>query len=118
MSEHVTLIPAGTAVRYAIAATGTLVADAPVWITRDGEGIDHILHPGEPLALEPSDRLVVEPWLAGQAARLRIVATPTAADAADLATLVTDLLTGSWRVLRKMRIRARAYPAMLTGGAP
>lgn len=118
MSEHVTLVPAGTAVRYAIAATGTLVADAPVWITRDGEGIDHILHPGESLVLEPGDRLVVEPWQSGQAAQLHIVPPPALAAAPDLATIVTDLLAGGWQVLRKMRIRARSYPAMLTGGAP
>lgn len=118
MSEHVTLIPAGAAVRYAIATAGTLVADAPVWITRDGEGIDHILPPGEPLALEPGDRLVVEPWLAGQTARLRIVATPARRVEPDLAGVAAALVAGGWRVLRKMRIRARSYPAMLTGGAP
>lgn len=41
-----------------------------VWITRSGDGLDHVLSAGQRLRLSRGERVVVEPWQAGQAARL------------------------------------------------
>ena len=41
-----------------------------VWITRSGDGLDHVLSAGQRLRLSRGERVVAEPWQAGQAARL------------------------------------------------
>ena len=42
----------------------------PVWLTRDGDTTDPVLAAGEGLHLGAGERVVVEPWVAGQAAEL------------------------------------------------
>ena len=52
--------------------TGWLLVDAgQVWITRTGDVADHVLAAGDALAVAPGQRLVVEPWRAGQVAHMR-----------------------------------------------
>jgi hypothetical protein len=41
-----------------------------VWVTRDGEGVDHVLAGRDALFLGRGDGLVAEPWRAGQAVGL------------------------------------------------
>lgn len=41
-----------------------------VWLTVDGEAKDRVLQPGEELALQRGHRIVVEPWTAGETAKL------------------------------------------------
>ena len=41
-----------------------------VWLTRDGDATDHVLAAGQRLHLGAGERVVVEPWRAGQAAEL------------------------------------------------
>lgn len=41
-----------------------------VWLTRDGDAADHVLAAGASVHLGAGERLVVEPWQAGQAAEL------------------------------------------------
>lgn len=52
------------------------VEGASVWLTRDGELDDHVLAPGQGMALRSGDRITVEPWCAG--ARARLVWSPAA----------------------------------------
>lgn len=41
-----------------------------VWLTRRGDGADHVLAGGEAIALGRGESLLVEPWRAGEAASL------------------------------------------------
>ena len=52
--------------------TGWLQVDAgQAWITRNGDAADLVLAAGDAMALCRGQRLVAEPWRAGQAVRLR-----------------------------------------------
>jgi hypothetical protein len=44
------------------------------WITRDGEGVDHVLAAGDHLWLALGDRVVAEPWSADQVTHIGWVA--------------------------------------------
>lgn len=60
------------ALRLQADVAGWLWVDSgSVWITRQGEGIDHVLSAAEALYLHRGDQLVAEPWCAGQAVGLR-----------------------------------------------
>ena len=118
--EHV-----ATACRARVSRDGWLAAaDAPVWITRDGDPHDHVLMPGELLPLHEGDRLVVEPWQAGRPARLTFVASRAESPLdplqalALLAETFALLLEQAARAARKMADRARPYPVMRHGRAP
>lgn len=55
-----------------VPADGELrVLQGRVWMTRCGEPEDHVLAAGQTLALRAGDRLVAEPWVAGQVVRLQ-----------------------------------------------
>jgi hypothetical protein len=41
---------------------------APLWVTRDGDPDDHVLAPGQRLAVARGDRLWLGPWQAGERA--------------------------------------------------
>jgi len=43
------------------------VLSGRVWITRLGDVDDYVLEAGERFFLEPADRILIEPWTAGQA---------------------------------------------------
>ena len=63
---------------------GWLVVDAgQVWITRQGEAVDHVLSAGQALQLGQGQQLVAEPWRAAQAAQLRWLAGAGAPEAAS-----------------------------------
>ncbi|MFM2059636.1 MAG: hypothetical protein RLY71_4021 [Pseudomonadota bacterium] len=72
MNRHVSTFPTLAAVRqWRVARDGILgVADATVWITRDGDADDHVLAPGQTLAVRAGQRLTAEP------VRLVFVAAP------------------------------------------
>lgn len=78
MNRHVSTFQALAAVRqWRVARDGVLgVADATVWITRDGDPDDHVLTPGQTLAVRAGQRLTAEPWRSGESARLVFVAAP------------------------------------------
>jgi hypothetical protein len=46
------------------------VLSGRVWVTRLGDVDDYVLEAGERFFLEPSDRIVVEPWTAGEPAKV------------------------------------------------
>lgn len=46
------------------------VREGRVWLTRPGDAGDHVLDAGESLAVAAGQRLYVEPWRRGEAARL------------------------------------------------
>lgn len=46
------------------------VREGRIWLTRPGDADDHVLGAGESLAVGAGQRLVVEPWRRGEAARL------------------------------------------------
>ena len=55
--------------------TGWLqVVAGRAWITRSGDAADHVLAAGDAVALGRGQRLVVEPWHAGQVVQLRWLA--------------------------------------------
>ncbi|NRT57407.1 DUF2917 domain-containing protein [Sphaerotilus uruguayifluvii] len=118
--EHV-----AAACRARVSRDGWLaVADAPVWITRDGDPHDHVLQPGDLLPLHEGDRLVIEPWQADRAARLTFVSSRAEAPLdplqalAVLAELLAAGLEQAARAARKMADRVRPYPVMRHGRAP
>ena len=47
------------------------VLEGRVWLTRRGDPDDHVLDAGQRIVLEPGDAVVVEPWRAGESARVR-----------------------------------------------
>ena len=47
------------------------VLQGRVWLTRDGDMVDHVLARGERIALDFADRAVVETWERDEAATLR-----------------------------------------------
>lgn len=60
-----------------------------VWITREGGGLDHVLVAGERLFVDRGERVLGEPWRAGETASLRWALAapapePLAAQAAGL----------------------------------
>lgn len=55
------------------------VDDGQVWITRSGEGVDHVLAAGQALPVDRGQALLLEPWRPGDVARLRWAAGPAAA---------------------------------------
>ena len=74
-----------SALRLQAGCAGWLWVDGgTVWITRQGEGVDHVLSGADALFLGPGDEVVAEPWHAGQAVGLRWA---QAADAQALAAL-------------------------------
>jgi len=78
MNRHVSTFPPLVAVRqWRVARDGVLgVADATVWITRDGDPDDHVLAPGQTLAVRAGQRLTAEPWRPAEPVRLVFVAAP------------------------------------------
>lgn len=46
------------------------VREGRIWLTRAGDPDDHVLAEGESLAVAAGQRLYVEPWRPGEAARL------------------------------------------------
>jgi len=60
------------ALRLQAGQAGWLQVEAGrVWLTRDGGGADEVLDAGACLALGRGERVVAEPWRAGQPVRLR-----------------------------------------------
>jgi hypothetical protein len=60
------------ALRLQAGCSGWLWVDGgAVWITRQGEGVDHVLSGAEALYLGRGDEVVAEPWRTGQAVGLR-----------------------------------------------
>ena len=60
------------ALRLQAGCAGWLWVDSgAVWITRQGEGTDHVLSAAEALYLNRGDQVVAEPWRSGQAVGLR-----------------------------------------------
>lgn len=73
------------ALRLQTGSAGWLWVDSgAVWITRQGEGVDHVLSAAEALYLGRGDQVVAEPWHTGQAVELRWA---QAADSQALAAL-------------------------------
>ena len=83
------------------------VEGGAVWVTRQGEGVDHVLSGADALYLGRGDRVVAEPWRTGQAVGLRW------ARAADAQALAALRRADGVAVLRPAR--SSAVPA--TGGA-
>ena len=66
------------------------VASGQVWITRSGDGTDHVLGAGQVVALAPGQQWVAEPWQTGGEAQLRWVAgAPAPVPAAQVPGLRT-----------------------------
>lgn len=78
MSTHVSTFPTlSTVHQWRVARDGVLgVADATVWITRDGDPDDHVLAPGQTLAVRAGQRLTAEPWRLAEPVRLVFVPAP------------------------------------------
>lgn len=73
------------AMRLQAGCAGWLWVDGgAVWVTRQGEGVDHVLSGDEALYLGRGDQVVAEPWRTGQAVGLRWA---RAADAQALVAL-------------------------------
>jgi hypothetical protein len=76
------------ALRLQAGCAGWLWADSgAVWITREGESVDHVLSTAEALYLGQGDQVVVEPWQAGRAAGLRWAQASDTQALADLEAL-------------------------------
>lgn len=89
---------------------GWLTVDAgQVWITRSGDAADHVLAAGEAIPLGRGQQLVVEPWRAGQVARLRWAVGAPADPVAAVAAVVAQA-----PVLRPLPLVA-ARPAVGAG---
>ncbi len=57
--------------RWQVPAAGELrVLAGQVWLTRDGDAADYVLSAGQSQPLRRGDWVTLEPWLAGQVARL------------------------------------------------
>ncbi len=109
------------------------VAGGQVWLTRDGGGDDHVLAAGSRIWLGRGERVVVEPWRAGDVATLgwqrctavlqppvrlrRAAAAPAAAGAwRGLALALRALAAGLLAAARSADSRAsRAHGAMPAG---
>jgi hypothetical protein len=52
--------PAAAVTHWRAPASGELVACAKLWLTRQGDLDDHVLHPGERVRLDRGDDIVVE----------------------------------------------------------
>lgn len=77
MSLHEDSLRLDAVRRWQVPADGTLaVRRARVWITRDGDPADHVLAPGDTLALQAGDWLTLEPWQAGRPVLLQWRAAP------------------------------------------
>lgn len=58
--------------RWVVDQDGWLqVSQGRVWLTRDHDAADHVLAAGQSLWLWRGDRLTLEPWVAGEPARLQ-----------------------------------------------
>lgn len=97
------------------------VAEGRVWITRDGDGADHVLGAGERLWLGRGERVLAEPWRQGRATRLawrrpaagepqpRLRRAPAVGWAAPLLRSTAGLLRG---VALRLLAAARSADAM------
>lgn len=73
-ASRAALQPLAAVHRWQVSHDGVIaVADAAVWLTRDGDPDDHVLAPGQTLAVRRGDRLTAEPWRSAQPARLLFV---------------------------------------------
>lgn len=73
----------GGALRLQARQSGWLaIQRGRVWLTRDGDGDDHVLARGDQIWLQAGDGLVVEPWQASVSAQLGwLLGAPVAAPA-------------------------------------
>lgn len=84
--------------RLRVRRTGWLtVSQGQVWLTRDGDDVDHVLGAGEPLRLHRGESVIVEPWHARQGAGLRWQQDAPAAQARGLRGRATWALEAGLR---------------------
>jgi hypothetical protein len=103
--------------RWSVQADGVVVVSAGrVWITRDGDGADHVLEAGQQLAVRRGQQLVAEPWGASPATLAWQAAPGAAAQASRAITLRgAGLRVATLRavVLRAVVVAARGLEAGL-----
>lgn len=85
------------------------VLSGRVWITRQGDVDDYVLEVGERFFIEPTDKVVIEPWTAGEAVsvawqghaqRTRVEALPRGAAAFALRSLASGAAAAAFGLRR------------------
>ncbi|MEY4754784.1 MAG: hypothetical protein RJA44_2459 [Pseudomonadota bacterium] len=115
MSMHDEALRLDAVRRWLVPVDGTLaVRRARVWITRDGDPADHVLAPGDTLALQAGDRLTLEPWHADAPVLLQWRAVPQPL-AAPLRLALALLARGADRLGTLLLALAGAARAQASG---
>lgn len=96
---------------WTVVADGCLRVDAgPIWLTRLGDPDDHILMPGERLALRRGDRVVTGAWLPDRPIAWRYEGV-RAGRATFLATFLATFFTALADAFAAVAARARSAAA-------